>query len=154
MMSDPITVAAYNLEQRVEAAFAQLMADLDLDNVTVTKAWDDWEKLKGKVMSLLVRSSDPEVVGAGFTGNKTIIVEVAFRSHKGDTSGADHATLEAEGGALLLCSDLTALLNARATGFVFMVTAPRALARSVTGDWRVSTQLVECYVAGVEITPP
>lgn len=153
-MSDPITVDSYSLEQRVEAAFAQMLTDLDLTDVTITKAWDDWESLKGKVASVLARSSEPEVVGGGFTGNKTIMVDVAFRSHKGDTNGGDHATLEAEGGALLMCSDLTALLNARATGCVFMVTAPRTFTRSVTGDWRVSTQLVECYVAGVEITPP
>lgn len=153
-MSDPITVDAYSLEQRVETTLWQMFTDLDLTSVTLAKAWDDWESLRGRVISTLVRSSDPEIVGAGFTGNKTVTVEVAMRSHKGDVTGAQHATLEAEAGALLMCSDLLSLLNARAVGCVFMAAVPRLLSRSVTGDWRITTQLVECYVAGEEIAAP
>ena len=141
------SVDTYSPEQAVEDGFAQLVTDLGNADVKVTKAWDDWDALKGKVVSVMCRASEPEVLGSGFTGNFIMTVEIAMRSHKGDVTGAQHAALEAAVRPTFLVVDLPGLLNPRSPKAIIMRAVPRSFQRTAAGDWRVSTQAVECYVA-------
>jgi len=161
-MSTPVQVVAFDLESLLEEAFRQLVDDAALftteeittSPVQIASGWDSYEKLTGQLVTIFARASTSEVAGAGYTGNRTITIELSARSHFKDTSGDDHKALVEALFPLVYTVDLPGLLNARATGVQVMAAVPREKTRSTTNDWRISTIGVECYVFGVDPTPP
>jgi hypothetical protein len=153
-----------DLEGRLETALAAVYATLvtpappagkrkgkplraDLTPAILT-GWGAETELNGPAITIVCRDSDAERAGLGLTGNHTIIASIAARTHAKDDTGTTHTELEAYMRSILFTQNLPAIVNEEATDLTVMTSAPTHFSRATLGNWRVSTQLVEFYVAG------
>lgn len=143
------------LESRLEAAlvdlyeYLQTIAETRSPTPDLLTGWDPSSELTGQSIVILAKDSTAERAGLGATGNHTITVVFSARTNATDNTGADHAALEMYMRSVLFAQNLKDMIAAYAVDLVVMAVMPTAFTRTTSGNWRISSQSVEFYVAGV-----
>lgn len=156
---DPVYTPFADLESRLESAIQGLYAALE--DIAETGAivpavmigWGADTEISDPTISIVCRESDAERAGLGMTGNHTITAMITARTNAKDSAGSVHVELERYMRSILFTSNLPALVTAEATDLVVMRASPTHFERSTAGNWRISAQQVEFYVAGTTPTP-
>lgn len=158
LRTDPVYTPFADLESRLETALAALYAALEDIAETgaiepaIMTGWGASVEISDPTISIVCRESDAERAGLGMTGNHTITAAITARTNAKDSAGTVHVELEAYMRSILFTSNLAALVTTEATDLTVMHASPTHFSRSTAGNWRISTQLVEFYVAGATPT--
>lgn len=151
-MADP---APLNITDALIAAVAAYFDDHNatgelLARATIVPGWNSSDQLPNYSVTIVNGGSEPEILGLGPTGNETVTLEIAARTHVKDKTAANMQTLQAGLDTILKVQNLAEVVTYYGTNIKVKTAYIRGAGFSTVGTWRIATRRLECYVVGLD----